>query len=98
MRYNEYPLGFISTSNSLLKDFIDLYFYSTAKSSERRSVLYNIAQFGIKQHLNKNNFKIFKVRMEKEIRKQMKLSDWKSESYNSFLLQMEQSVFHNSLY
>jgi len=96
-RHSYYPIGFINISNSLLTHFIDLYFYSTEKSNERRSILYNIAQSGIKQHLNKNNFNLFKRRIVKEIKKQTKLSDWKSESYNSFLLQMEQSVFRNSL-
>jgi hypothetical protein len=90
--YNNYPIGFIGASNNLLNDFIDLFFYSTDKLSERRSILYNIAQAGIKQHLNKDNFNIFKKRIGKEIKKQTKLSDWKSESYNSYLLQMEQSV------
>jgi hypothetical protein len=97
-RHDYYPIGFINSANNILNGFIDLYFYSTDKLNERRSVLYNIAQSGIKQHLNKNNFNLFKRRIVKEIKKQTKLSDWKSESYNSFLLQMEQSVFHNSLY
>jgi len=96
--YNNYPIGFINASNNLLMDYIDLLFYSTAKSSERRSILYNIARVGIKQHLNINNFNIFKKRMEKEIKKQTKLSDWKSESYNSFLLEMEQSILHKNIY
>jgi len=95
--YNNYPIGFINTSDALLKDFMDLFFYGTAKSGERRTILYHIAQAGIKQHLNNNNFYIFKKRMEKEIKKQTKLSNWKSESYNSYLLQMEQSVLRNSL-
>jgi hypothetical protein len=95
--YNNYPIGFIKVNNKILKDYINLFFYSTAKSSERRNILYSISQTGIKQHLNKNNFYIFKKRMEKEIKKQTKLSNWKSESYNSYLLQMEQSVLRNSL-
>jgi len=95
--YNNYPIAFIEVNNGILKDYIDLFFYSTAKSSERRTILYHMAQTGIKQHLNKNNFYIFKKRMKKEIKKQTKLSSWKSETYNSYLLQMEQSIFSNSL-
>jgi hypothetical protein len=93
--YNNYPIGFINASNSVLEDYIDLFFYSTAKSSERRNILRNIAQTGIKQHLNKNNFDIFKKRMEKEIKNQIKLSSGISEYYNEYLLQMEQSIFSN---
>jgi hypothetical protein len=93
--YNNYPIGFISASDNILKDYINLFFYSTAETNERRSILHNMAKAGIQQNLNINNFKIFKKRIENEIKKQTKLSDWKSESYNSFLLQMEQSVFYN---
>jgi hypothetical protein len=88
--YNNYPLGFIKQSDSLLKDYMDLFFYGTAKTSERRTVLYNMAKAGIKQHLNTNNFHIFKKRMEREIKKRIK---YRSEYYYDYLLQMEQSVF-----
>jgi len=91
--YNNYPIGFINASNRVLGDYIDLFFYSTAKSSERRRILRNIAQAGIKQHLNENNFDIFKKRIEKEMKKQIKLSSGISEYYNEYLLQMEQSIF-----
>ncbi|MDR2942085.1 MAG: hypothetical protein LBV17_05800 [Treponema sp.] len=91
--YNNYPIGFITPSNSILKDYMDLFFYSTAKSNERRSILHNMAKAGIKQHLNINNFNIFKKRMDKEIKKQIRASNHLSEYYYEYLLQIEQSVF-----
>jgi hypothetical protein len=89
---NNYPLGFIKQSDSLLNDYIDLLFYGAAKTSERRTVLYNMARVGIKQHLNNNNFHIFKKRMKKEIKKQIKLSNNRLEHYYEYLSQMEVSV------
>jgi hypothetical protein len=91
--FNNYPLGFMNQSNSLLNDFIDLFLYSNAKSTERRSIIFNIAQDGIKQHLNKENFKILEKRLIKEIKKLNEKSSWKSEYFNEFLLQMEQLVY-----
>ena len=92
-RLNNYPLGFINQSNNLLNDFIDLFLYSNAESTERRDILFNIAQNGIKQHLNKENYKILERRLIKEIKKFKDKSSWKSEFFNEFLLQMEQFVY-----
>jgi len=62
------------------------------KSNERRNMLLHIAQDGIKQHLNKENFKTFEKIMLKELKKAKKESSWKSEFFNEFILQMEQLV------
>jgi hypothetical protein len=91
--FNNYPLEYIGQNSSILKDFINLYIYSTEKSNERRNVLLHIAQTGIKQHLTRDNFRIFERRLFKEIKKQKKKSSWKSEYYEEYLLQMEQFVY-----
>lgn len=90
---NKYPLGYMQQSCEMLKYFINLFFYSTAKSTERRNTLLHIAQNGIKQHLTKNSFKIFEKRMTKMITKLKKQPSWKSEYYEEYLLQMEQFIF-----
>jgi hypothetical protein len=90
---NQYPLGYIRQNCQMLKYFINLFFYSTAKSTERRTLLRHIAQNGIKQHLTKDSFRIFEKRMIKAIKEFKKQSSWKSEYYEEYLLQMEQSIF-----
>jgi hypothetical protein len=91
--YNKYALGFIRPNCSIMKDFINLFIYSTEKSNERRNMLRPIAQEGIKQHLIKENFKIFEKKIYSEIKKSRKLSSWKSEYYSDYLLQMELSIY-----
>jgi hypothetical protein len=90
---NQYPLGYIQQSSEMLKRFMDLFFYSTAKSTERRNTLLHIAQNGIKQHLTRESFKIFEKKMTKAIKKIKNQSSWKSEYYEEYLLQMEQFIF-----
>jgi hypothetical protein len=90
---NRYPLGYIHQNGEMLKYFINLFFYSTDKSTERRSMLLHISQNGIKQHLTRESFKIFEKRMTKAIKKIKKQSSWKSEYYEEYLLQMEQFIF-----
>jgi hypothetical protein len=92
-RYSySYPLGFIKQNNDMLNDFTQLFIYSTEKSNERRSMLLQIAQDGIKQHITKKNFKIFEKRILKELKKIKKQTNWRSEFYSEFFLKMEQFV------
>jgi hypothetical protein len=91
--YNGYPLGFLKQNCIMLKYFIDLFIYSTDKSTERRKMLKDISQNGIKQHLTKKTFKTFERKIIKEIRKSKKQSSWKAEYFEEYLLQMEQSVY-----
>jgi hypothetical protein len=90
--FNMYPLGIIKQNSNILKDFIDLFVYSTEESTERRNVLMHIAQDGIKWHITKKSFKILEKRLLKEIKRFRKKSSWQSEYYSEFLLQMEQFV------
>jgi hypothetical protein len=90
---SQYPLGYIRQSREMLKYFINLFFYSTAKSTERRNMLIHIAKNGLTQHLTKDNFRFFEKRMTKAIKKFKKQSSWKSEYYEEYLLQMEQLIF-----
>jgi hypothetical protein len=92
LSFNRYPLGFLKQNNNILKDFIDLFIYSTEKSTERRNVLMHIAQNGIKWHITKKSFKILEKRLLKEIKKFRKQSSWQSEYYSEYLLQIEQLV------
>ena len=92
LSFNMYPLGIIKQNSNMLKDFIDLFIYSTEKSTERRNVLMHIAQDGIKWHITKRSFKILEKKLLKEIKRFRKLSSWQSEYYNEFLLKMEQLV------
>jgi hypothetical protein len=90
--YNMYPLGFIKQNCNMLKDFINLFVYSTEKSTERRDILTNIAKEGIKRHITKKSYKILEKRLLKEIKKFKKQYGWQPEYYNEFLLKMEQFV------
>jgi hypothetical protein len=94
-RYNyyRYPLRCLRQNDSLLNDFINLHIYSTEKSTERRSILLDIAKKGIKQNLNNKNFRIFEKRMNSTIKKFRKQSSWQSEFYEEYLLEMEQNIF-----
>jgi hypothetical protein len=91
--YNGYPLGFLRQNCTMLKCFINLFIYSTEKSTERRRMLTDIAQNGIKQHLNIKSFKTFEGKIIREIKKTRKQSSWKAEYFEEYLLQMEQSIY-----
>lgn len=91
--FNNYPLNYLKQSSKLLKDFTELYIYSMGKNTERRYILLNIAQAGIKQHITQKCFKHFKNKINKEIKKNRKIHGWKSENYKEFLLEIEQQIF-----
>jgi len=91
--FNEYPLGYMKQSDNLLISFINLLIYSNEKSSDRRSIIREIAKKGIKEQLNKKNFKYFENEITKEIKKLRKISSWLSEHYNDYLIEMEQYTF-----
>jgi hypothetical protein len=90
MRYDHYPLGFLEKSFRLLKRFIELYNYSMEESNERRHILLNIAQDGIKQHISKKSFWHFKCRILQKIKTYQKTNSWFAENCKEFLLQIEQ--------
>ena len=89
---NNYPIGIINQNDNLLNYFIILFFYSNEKITECRSILLQIAQDGIRKHLNKKNFRILERSIKKELKKQNNQSIWKTEFYSEFLLEMERVV------
>ncbi|MCL2183063.1 MAG: hypothetical protein FWB85_06310 [Chitinispirillia bacterium] len=91
--FDSYSFGYIKQNQEILKNYIKLFIYSTEKNSERRRILKEIARNGIKQHLTKNNFKIFEKRMCCEIKKYKKQSSWMWWYYEEYLLEMEQLVY-----
>ena len=90
--FNSYPLGFIKQDNNMLNDFIELFIYSMEKNNDRRNILLQIAQEGIKQHITKKSFNALKKRVLKEIKKIKKQCGWQPEYYDEFLLKMEQFI------